>query len=83
MVFLFNTRLLQRSGDDRFNRTEFIILLCPDELLNEQIRTFNSEIFRYLTKGTNLINDRQYLRAFKLSSFLHVNISKEEFPKKK
>ncbi|CAF3461539.1 unnamed protein product [Rotaria sp. Silwood1] len=63
--------LLQRQDDDRLIRTEFIIVLCPDERLNEQIRTFTSEIFRYLAQG-NSLNDRQYLRAFKLSSFFHV-----------
>ncbi|CAF1081731.1 unnamed protein product [Rotaria sordida] len=63
--------LLQRQNDDRLIRSEFIIVLCPDERLNEQIQTFTSEIFRYLAQG-NLLNDRQYLRAFKLSGFFHV-----------
>ncbi|CAF3172621.1 unnamed protein product [Rotaria socialis] len=64
--------LLQRCSDDRLIRTEFIILLCPDKQLHEEIRTFNGELFRYLAKGTTLLNDRQYLRAFKLSSFFHI-----------
>lgn len=58
--------------DDKPIRTEFIILLCPDERLNEQIRTFTAETFRFLVKETAL-RDRQHLRAFKLSSFFYVN----------
>ncbi|CAF1347078.1 unnamed protein product [Adineta steineri] len=63
--------LLQRTEDDKLIRTEFIILLCPDERLNEQIRTFAGETFRFLVKETAL-RDRQHLRAFKLSSFFYV-----------
>lgn len=37
-------------------------------------------MFRYLAKGTDLLNDRQYLRAFKLSSFFHVKTSKYKSP---
>jgi hypothetical protein len=67
-------RLIQRHDVDQSIRTEFILLLCPDERLNEQIRTFTNETFRYLTKETSL-KDRQHLRAFKLSNFFHVIIS--------
>ena len=71
---LFYFRLVQRHNVDQPVRTEFILLLCPDERLNEQIRTFTTETFRYLTKETSL-KDRQHLRAFKLSNFFYVIIS--------
>jgi hypothetical protein len=64
-------RLVQRHDNDKLIRTEFIILLCPDERLNQQIQTFTAEASRYLGKETSL-KDRQHLRAFKLSSFFYV-----------
>ena len=66
-------RLLQRHNCGKPIRTEFILLLCPDERLNEQIRAFSNETFRQLTKEIPH-KDRQYLRAFKLSNFFHVTI---------
>lgn len=75
LLFLCYPRLLQRQDDDRLIRTEFVILLCPDECLSEQIRTFSSELLRHFAKET-LLQDRQHLRAFKLTSFFHVIVYK-------
>ena len=66
-------RLVQRHDAEKPIRTEFVLLLCPDERLNEQIRTFTNETFRYLTRDSS--TDRQHLRALKLSSFFHVIVS--------
>ncbi|CAF3439289.1 unnamed protein product [Rotaria sp. Silwood1] len=67
--------LLQRQDDDRLIRTEFIIVLCPDERLNEQIRTFT--IFfhvpdRHVYKLHKVFDSviEQYHRLFK--QLLHV-----------
>lgn len=69
-----NLRLIKKQDGEKLVQTEFILLLCPDERFNQQIRTFTSESFRYLAKETSL-KDRQHLRAFKLSSFFYVKFS--------
>ena len=72
LSLIITKRLLQRHNSDKVIRSEFLLLLCPDEVLNEQIRTFTTEAFRSLTKESSF-RDRHHLRAFKLSSFFHVS----------
>ena len=66
-----NFRLLQRKDSHKPIRTEFIVLLCPDQRLIEQIQTFTNETFRQWPKEF-LQKDRPHLRAYKLSNFFHV-----------
>lgn len=72
-------RLLQRKDSNKPIRTEFVVLLCPDQRLIEQTQTFTNETFRQLPKEF-LQKDRSHLRAFKLSNFFHVILSLSSSP---